>query len=363
MNFALQNLSANPGRSGHYLSEKVADEVYNVRSKAALFFGCEGAENVVFTLNCTHSINCVIKGVVGKGEHIVVSNLEHNAVMRPIKKIGASYTVAQVDDDDQKTVENFKNAIKPNTKLVFITGASNVTGRILPISKLGKMCKQNGVLFAVDAAQVAGILPINMREMNIDYLCIAPHKSLYAPMGIGVLICRKPLMNTIIEGGTGTDSLDFKQPLILPEGFESGTVNVPAIVGVGAGIDFVNKIGLEKIYKHEFSLLSTLYFDLLKNDNVVLYTKAPEFYKTAPVLPLNFKGCKSYALGKLLNEKGIAVRAGLHCAPTAHKSINTLPDGAVRVSFGVFNTIDETKRFSSILKDKKIIENLQKVID
>ncbi|MBQ4120286.1 MAG: aminotransferase class V-fold PLP-dependent enzyme [Clostridia bacterium] len=359
VNYALKNLSANPGRSGHDLSLKTADAIYGVRSKIAKFFGADGPENVVFTQNCTHAINCVIKGGVTIGEHIVVSNFEHNSVMRPLKKSKISCTVAKVEENLENTVENFKNAIKPNTKLVFVSGASNVTGKILPFREIGEICKKRGILFGVDGAQIAGVLPVNMQRDNIDFLCIAPHKGLYAPMGIGILICRKPLKNTIIEGGTGTDSYDFLQPLDIPEGFESGTVNVPAIMGVGAGIDFVEKLTLEKIYKHEFSLLEMLYKRLLQMDNILLYTKPPIFNENVAVLPFNLKGIDSYHLAEFLNSNGVAVRSGLHCAPTAHQAVNTDKNGACRVSFGVFNNKQEIERFCAILSDKKI-NKLQK---
>ena len=360
---SLNNLSANPGRSGHDLSIKVADEIYKTRNKIAEFFGADGAENVVFTQNCTHSINCVLKGVLKRGEHVIVSNLEHNAVMRPLTKIGTAYSVAEITEKDEETLRNFKRLIMPNTRLIFVTGASNVTGQILPIEKIGKLCKERRILFGVDAAQVAGILPINMQKMNIDYLCIAPHKSLYSPMGIGILVCRKPLFNTVIEGGTGTDSFDFSQPKILPEGFESGTVNVPVIMGLSAGVDFVKTVGIDKIYKHEFLLLSSLYNRLLKNKNIILYTSPPMFYKTAPVLCFNFNGLPSYKFAAILNENGFAVRAGLHCAPTAHKKMGTLESGAVRVSFGAFNSLNEVEKLVKLLSDNKFIEKMQKVIE
>jgi cysteine desulfurase family protein len=345
----LKNYSANPGRSGHDLSIKTADEIYKIRQKIAEFFGCESPEKVVFTLNCTHSINCVLKGVLKKGDHIIISNLEHNAVMRPLKKIKASYSVAEIKENTVDTIRNFEALIKPNTRLIFVTGASNVTGQILPINEIGKLCKRKGISFGVDAAQLAGISPMDMQKMNIDYLCIAPHKSLYAPMGIGVLICRKPIENTLLEGGTGTDSLDFLQPKILPEGMESGTLNVPAILGLGAGIDFVKKIGIENIFKHEFSLLERAYSGLSKLKNVSLYTPIPIFSKTAPVLPFNFAEYDSFKTASFLNQKGIAVRGGLHCAPTAHKTLGTLQKGAVRLSFGAFNTKNEVENFLKIL--------------
>ena len=358
VDFALKNLSANPGRSGYDISLKTADAVYKVREKISVFFGADGPQNVIFTQNCTHSINCVLKGVISKGEHIIVSNLEHNAVMRPLKKMGVSFSAVNVSDDISQTIENFKSAVQPNTRLVFVTGASNVTGRILPVAELGEICKKRGILFGVDAAQTAGVLPIDMKKMNIDFLCIAPHKSLYSPMGIGVLIARKPLKYTVLEGGTGTESLNFSQPLEIPEGFESGTINVPAIMGVSAGIDFVEKMGVQNIYKHEFFLLELLYKSLTENENIRIYTAPPKYTETAPVLPFNFKNTDSFKLGAYLNKNGIAVRSGLHCSPMAHKTINTENTGAVRVSFGAFNTKIEVEKLCDVLAYKKIAENL-----
>ncbi len=354
--YALKNLSANPGRSGHDLAFKAADEVYKARTKIANFFGANGAENVIFTQNCTHSINCVIKGAVSKGEHIVVSSLEHNAVMRPLKKSGFSYTVAEAGESTADCLENIKNAIKPNTSLVFVTAASNVSGQILPIREIGMVCKKRGVSFGVDAAQTAGVLPIDMKKDNIDFLCIAPHKGLYAPMGIGILICQRTLKNTIIEGGTGTDSVNFSQPNIMPEGFESGTVNLPGIMGTSAGIDYVERIGIKKIYKHEFSLLERLYERLINNPLIELYTKKPIFGEAVAVIPFNAKNCDCYRLGEFLNKNGIAVRSGLHCAPTAHKVIKAPLRGTCRVSISTFNTMQEIDKLSTVLLNKKIKE-------
>ena len=336
---ALKELSSNPGRSGHTPSLKAADAVYSVREKTAEFFGASGAENVVFTLNCTHSINCVIKGVLNKGEHAVTSSLEHNSVMRPLIKEEIPFDTAYVSlTDDRVTLREFERKIRPDTRLVICTGASNVLGKTLPIAEIGALCKDRGVLFAVDAAQIAGVIPINMGEMNIDYLCIAPHKGLYAPMGIGVLICEKPIENTIIEGGTGTNSAQLIQPESLPERLESGTVNVPEIMGLSAGIDYVKGIGIKKIYSHEMKLIRYLYKELSKNDRVQLYTPEPKDGAYAPVLSFNVYGKTSAEVSQYLNDKGIAVRGGLHCAPSAHRQIGTLERGAVRVSVAAFNT-------------------------
>ena len=350
---ALQKHSINPGRSGYRESINTAEEIYKVREKVASFFNCNEPQNVVFTPNCTQSINYVLKGVLNYGDHVVVSSLEHNAVMRPLLKKRNSYTVANVSSDDNVTVENFKKSIKPNTKLVFCTAASNVNGKILPLKKIGRICREKGVLFGVDAAQLAGVCKIDVKEMNIDFLCVAAHKGFYAPMGIGVLICEKNIPNTVIEGGTGTNSLEMSQPLQLPEKLESGTVNVPAIFGLSAGIDFVNKTGIEKIYNHEMELIQYIYKNLSFNPYVILYTPYPEKYDFAPVLSFNLKGLKSNETGDFLAKKDIAVRAGYHCAPMAHKQMNTLETGTVRISVSAFNSLKETDKFLYILNSQK----------
>ena len=358
VNNALINYSANPGRSGHALSVKCADEVYKTREKTANFFGADGAENVVFTLNCTHSINAVLKGVLKKGDHVVVSSLEHNSVMRPLKKLGINYDTFHVYRDDAKTLEDFKRKIKVNTKLVLTTGASNVTGKTVPIAEIGKVCKERGVYFCVDAAQIAGVSDINMQKMNIDYLCIAPHKGLYAPMGIGILICRKPIENTIIEGGTGTSSIDFSQPDILPEKLESGTLNMAGIMGVSAGIDFVKSIGINKIRQHEYELFNRLYNGLSQNKNITVYAENPDIYSYVPVLSFNFSGIPSSKAVSVLSEHGFALRGGLHCAPTAHKAIGTLPYGTVRASISVFNKPYEIESLITACKSEKILQKM-----
>ena len=348
---ALRELSANPGRSGHNASLKAADAVYSVREKIAELFGASGAENVVFTLNCTHSINCVIKGVLKKGDHAVTSTLEHNSVIRPLVKEEIPFDTAYVSlTDDGATLREFERKIRNNTRLVICTGASNVFGKTLPIAEIGALCRQRGVLFVVDAAQIAGVMPIDMRQMNIDYLCIAPHKGLYAPMGIGVLICEKPIENTIIEGGTGTNSAELVQPEGLPERLESGTVNVPEIMGLSAGIDYVNGLGIKKIYTHEMNLIRYLYKELSKNDRVQLYTPEPRDGLYAPVLSFNIYGKSSAEVSQYLNSKGIAVRGGLHCAPSAHRQIGTLDIGAVRVSVAAFNTSAEIESLIKAIK-------------
>ena len=351
--YALENYSANPGRSGHTLSVKTAEKVYETREKLSRLFNSDGAETVIFTQNCTHSINCVLKGILKKGDHCVISSLEHNAVVRPLVKTGISYSVATVSlTDDKKTVENFKEKIKPNTRLVLCMGASNVLGKILPIKEIGDICRSKGIVFCVDAAQTAGVIPIDMQKMNIDFLCIAPHKGLYAPMGVGVLIARKSLPNTIIEGGTGTNSIELHQPDALPERLESGTINVPAILGISAGVDYVERIGINKLYKGELGLIQSLYSNISNLNGLTLYTPFPKEGVYAPLLSFNVKGMDSSKAASLLSQNGIAVRGGLHCSPFAHRQIGTLENGTVRVSVSSFNNQREIEALTKILGAK-----------
>lgn len=352
--YSLTKLSANPGRGSHKLSIAAAEQIYLARKAVAQMFSAV-EENVIFTSGCTHSINMVLKGVLEKGEHIVISSLEHNAVVRPLTSMNADYSIAEVSLlDDEETLFNFEKAIKPNTKMIFCTAASNVTGKILPIEKIALLCKKRGLLFGVDAAQTAGVIPINMKKMGIDYLCIAPHKGLYAPMGVGILIARAPLNKTLIEGGTGSNSLSELQPVTLPDGFESGTPNLSGIMGISKGIEFVRNRGITEIYNHEIALCQYVYNNLSKNPEVILYTPFPQKNSFVGVLPFNLKGKSSEETATFLNENVIAVRAGYHCAPSAHRCINTLNTGAVRLSFSVFNSFFEAERLIAVLQRKNV---------
>ncbi len=338
---ALKNYSANPGRSGYKASLDAAIAVYKVREKTSDFFGSDGAEQVCFTANCTHSINFVLNGVLERGDHIIVSSLEHNAVMRPLHNLlklkGIDFDIASVDlFNSNNTVESFKKLIKPNTKMIFTTNASNVTGTVIPIKEIGEICRNKGILFGVDAAQSAGVLSINMKEMHIDYLCVAAHKGLFAPMGTGILIARKPINNITILGGTGSNSKEMLQPENFPERLESGTLSVPNIMGVGAGIDFLKSLGINKIYEKELSLTKYLY-EHLSNLGCSLYAPFPEKNLYIPVLSFNVKNKNSLEIADYLGKQGIAVRGGFHCAPYAHIAIKTEEIGAVRVSPSIYN--------------------------
>ena len=345
--------SANPGRSGHTLSQSTAISVYEVREKLKDMFSAPAVENVVFTLNCTHAINYVLKGLIKSGDRIVTSSFEHNAVMRPLEKLkkqGVHIDIAEsYPDDKEATVRSFSRLINTNTKLVICTAASNVIGLKMPIKEIGMMCKQFGISFCVDAAQLAGVCDINMKECNIDYLCIAAHKGLYAPMGTGVLITKDNRLDTIIEGGTGTASIMLDQPNDLPEMLESGTINVPGIIGLGAGIDFVKSKGFDKIYNHEMGLVKRLYKLLKSTPGVKLYTPEPDD-NYAPVLSFNINGLNSVDSASKLNSLGFATRAGLHCAPFAHKRIGTIESGTVRICPSVFTSGQDIDKFAAAVR-------------
>lgn len=351
VNTALTKICANPGRSGHAISLTAAEQIYKTRVKIANFFGVQNAESVIFTANCTESLNFVIKGVLKAGDTVLVSDLEHNAVMRPLTALGVNCETFETSlVDDEKTLENFKRKLIKNPKMVVCTAASNVLGKKLPIEEIGKICRNHGILFCVDAAQSAGIEEINCDKMGIDFLCIAAHKGLYAPMGIGILIANAPIEKTIIEGGTGTDSVNFLQPEMLPERFESGTVNLPGVMGVSAGIDFINKTGRDRIRQRENSLIRYIFKGLNQNKNALIYTPFFDENLYVPVLSFNLKNKGSLETAKLLNDRGIAVRAGLHCAPTAHKKIGTENIGTVRISPSFYNNISEAEYLLKTIK-------------
>lgn len=339
---AFTEFGANPGRSGYGMCLRTTQAVYHVRELAAELFGAPGPECVVFQPSCTQALNTVLKGVLKPGDHVVLSDLEHNAVTRPLEALksrGVTSTVACVTlGDNDATVDAFRKAIGPKTKLVVCAMASNVFGIRVPVERLAALAHQYGAKLCVDAAQGAGLIPIDMVASGIDYLCCAGHKGLYGPMGTGILLVRQPeeLLATLVEGGTGTQSRSFQMPDESPERYESGTLNVPGILGLGAGMEFVRRRGVERICQEELQKLQHLHSRLSRMKKVALYTPAPEQRWAVPVLSFNLKGVASERVGDFLAKGGIAVRCGLHCAPLAHEKFGTLETGTVRVSPSVF---------------------------
>lgn len=354
---SFRKYGANSGRGGHSAAMQSSQAVFEVREKVQEFFNAGEPENVIFTSGCTESLNTVIKGILKKGDHVVISSLEHNSVVRPLerlKKEGViTYDVAEVcEGDHDKTLDNFRKKFNGHTRLVVCTHGSNVFGLRLPVERLAALCHQYGIKICVDAAQTAGVLPIDVKGDCIDYLCLSGHKGLYGPMGIGVLIINcDTVPMPLKEGGTGSSSLSLEQPDFLPDRFESGTPNLPGICGLGAGIDFVKFKGTENILKHEMNFLSKVYKMLCQNDNIILYTQKPDLNYHVPVLSFNIKGKSSEETAAILNRRfNIAARAGLHCSPLAHISMGTENTGTVRICPSVFTDYSNCEFLIKALK-------------
>lgn len=341
---ALTEFGANPGRSGHRLSLKTAEAVYEAREKCASFFGAE-TENTVFMPNCTFALNTAIKGILPNGSHILCSDIEHNAVLRPIyacmKERGVSCSFVQTGNDDEATVREFERLMNRRTKAVVCTLAGNVTGRILPVGEIGKICQKRGICFIVDAAQGAGVLPIRLSD-GVNIICAAGHKGLYGPMGTGLMITDgKYRLNTLVEGGTGSASKELAQPEFLPDRFESGTINTAGAISLGAGIDFVQGRGIDAIRRHETAICQRFFEEMRKIPKVKLYSgEFDERY--APVIPFNIGELSSEEVSSRLSGLGFCLRGGFHCAYPAHKKIGTGEQGAVRFSPSAFSTMSET---------------------
>lgn len=352
--YAMKNYSFNSGRGGYRESVATAEKIYDVREKIGTLTGFP-SQNIAFTPNCTTALNMAIKGSVKRGDHIIISSLEHNAVSRPIAALAQkgiiTYDIAFPGTSVEETLYHFKRLIKKNTSLIVCTQASNVFGFIFPVAAIGKMCRENGIRFIVDAAQSLGVLKINGQENDIDILCAPGHKGLYGPMGTGFMAVRDDVfLDTIIEGGTGSASMNLSQPDFLPDRFESGTLNNSGIIGLGAGIDFVKSKGIDTIYSHELSMVQMIYKELDKMERVVLYTPFPLKDSYAPILSFNFDDYSSEKTASLLAEHGVAVRAGLHCAPLAHHTFHTEERGTVRLSPSAFTSWRECEIFLNTLK-------------
>lgn len=337
--------SANPGRSGHKMSLKTAEKVFNCRQKFKSFFNINDENNVIFTPSCTFSLNTVIKGLLKENDHIIISSLEHNSVLRPVEKLkqtkNVQHSIAEVDlYDNDKTIDNFRSKINEHTRLIVCTHASNVFGIRLPVERICALAHQYNIPFCLDSAQSAGVFDIDINNSNFDFVCCAGHKGLYGPMGIGVLIINnQKLLDTLIEGGTGSESSNPNVPVFNPDRFESGTLNIPGVIGLSAGLDFVQNKGIYNIAKSEIKLLKRLYHSLSDIKGVKLYTKEPDLNICAPVLSFSIKDTSSEEVSGFLNQKyNIATRAGLHCASLAHKFMGSEEFGTVRISPSYFTT-------------------------
>lgn len=350
VNNAVEMLGGNAGRGGHQLAARTSAAVFSSRETIAEFFGAE-AENVVFTLNCTSALNMAVKGIMHDGGHLIISGMEHNSVARPAaalaieKKIMLS--VADVYSNDEMTVDSFRNHIRPDTKAIVCTYASNVTGQLMPIKKIAELCKEKGICFIVDGAQVCGIIDVKLSD-GINILCTAGHKGLYGVTGTGLLITDgKYKIHPIIEGGTGSSSTGLKQPDFLPDSLESGTMNVLGAISLKSGIDFINRIGIERIRRHE-ERMCDIFINGLKNDKRIKIYRRNEC-EYVPIVSFNISGVPSEKTAQLLSEKGFCLRAGFHCAALAHSTLGT-DNGTVRFAPSVFSREKDVIRLVKTIK-------------
>jgi len=345
----LTQWGGNPGRGSHRLAMVAAEKIYDCRRVAADFFGAADAERVCFTLNTTHGLNTVIKGLLRPGDHVLISDLEHNAVYRPIYKLAKegriTYDIfrSMTGDplrNDTRICAGIARLLRPNTRMVICTQTSNICSATLPIRRIGAFCRRHGILFAVDGAQSAGHEPISVDEMQIDALCVPGHKGLYGPQGCGMVILGKDItLDTLTEGGNGVDSLAGDMTVDLPERYEAGTLPTPAIAGLCEGIRAVSALGLDTVTQHERTLYRTARTLLSEIPAVELYV--PEY--EGSTLLFNVRGMSAEEVGNRLNEQGFCVRSGYHCAPLAHRTLKTPEGGAVRVSFGMYNRLSEVE--------------------
>lgn len=338
----------NPGRSGHELSLYSARAVYNCREAICSFLNFNHPENVVFTYNTTYALNMAIKGLMDDGGEIVISNLEHNSVLRPVSDLShsgrdISFKVFDALGCDDEVITNFENTLSPETKMCVVTMCSNVTGKILPYKRIGEICKKRGIKLIFDAAQCAGLIPIDLSAFYFSAVCFAGHKSLCGIMGTGFCVFSpdtEPL--PIILGGNGVESISQFQSGPLPERLESGTVGVPGIIALHEGIKHITSAGLGHIGEKCSYLESRLTSGLLQTENITLYGRCRD--KVSTVL-FSIGKVPSEKVSAYLSEKSICVRAGLHCAPLAHEALGTTDTGAVRVSISHFNTGEDIDLF------------------
>jgi cysteine desulfurase family protein len=353
--FARQSL-ANPGRAGHKMAlaaERTLDEGRHLLNQ--LFHG-KGPERFVFTLNCTDALNMAFKGVLEDGDHVVTTDLEHNSVSRPLRalELAGRITLTRVRADGGGTIDldDVRKALTPRTRLVALTHASNVLGTVQPVAEVGRVCREHDLLFLVDAAQTAGVLPIDVQAMQIDLLALPGHKSLLGPTGTGALyVGPRARPRAWREGGTGGDSSSETQPRELPHFLEGGTPNVLGVAGLIAGIRHVTEQGLEKIHAHETALVERLCRRL---DEMGGYTIFGHRDHSRHVGTLSFKSeaLPASELGGILDQAfDVAVRPGLHCAPYVHRSLGTFPEGTVRVSPGPFNTEADIDHLAAALAE------------
>lgn len=340
-------IGGSPGRSGHQRSLDAGRIILEAREALAELFGCNDSLRIAFTKNATEALNIALSGILNPDDHVITSSMEHNSVMRPLRYLeaqGVKLSVVSCSADGILDPEDVRAAIRPRTRLLVVTHASNVTGTIQPFAELGEIARRHGILFCVDAAQTAGALPIHVNEMAIDLLAFSGHKSLFGPQGTGGLYVREGLekqLRPLMTGGTGSRSEFEGQPDFMPDKYESGTPNTIGLAGLGAGVRFVLAEGVEAIRSKEEGLTTRFLAGLAALPGVTVYGPPDAANRTA-VVSFNIAGVSPSAAALELDEHfGILCRPGLHCAPAAHRTIGTFSQGTIRFGFGYFNREEE----------------------
>lgn len=344
------NQMASPGRGGHQPAMKAADVAFACREEVASLFHIDDPEQVVFTMNATHALNIAIKTLVKPGANVVISGWEHNAVTRPLHAIeGISIKIASAPMfDPVATIEAFSRALTPEVDVAIFTHVSNVFGFILPIREIAALCRQRGIAFIVDASQSAGCIELDVQALGAAFVAMPGHKGLMGPQGTGILLCNQ-MPQPLMEGGTGSESIQQRMPAFLPDRLEAGTHNIPGIAGLLEGVRFIRKKGVERIHQYENQLIQAMGTGLCDIPGVQVFL-AQDPAQQAGVLSFRVSAMDCEELGGILGQKNVAVRTGLHCAPTAHASANTLETGTVRASVSPFNQHQEIERFLKILR-------------
>ncbi|MFQ5867333.1 MAG: aminotransferase class V-fold PLP-dependent enzyme [bacterium] len=342
----IRRWGANPGRAGHRMAVGAERIIEETRYQTARFFGIKDHHRIIFTLNCTDSLNIGIKGLLKKGDHVITTYLEHNSVSRPleglVKKEIITVTRVSHNEDGFIDLEELSKAFTPQTRLVVVVHGSNVIGSLQPIGEIGKISKKRDTIFMVDAAQTAGVIPIDVERDNIDLLAFPGHKALLGPPGTGGLYVGPRVdLEPWREGGSGVDSESELQPEELPFKLEGGTTNTVGVAGLGEGITFIQKEGIEKIRQHEMELTKYLLEKLSGMRKVKIYG-SQDGEKRIGTVSFNIGELSPAEVGAIMDESfGIACRTGLHCAPYTHKKLGTFPEGTIRFSLGYFNTREE----------------------
>ena len=364
----IENGAFNINRGSYEGAYEAGSAVLDTREMLKDLFNCPNSKNVVFTPSVTYSLNFFIKGFLKPGDHVLVTSVEHNAVMRPLvqmEKLGVEFDAVPCDEEGGVTADDFRAYIKENTKAIITTHASNVCGTIIPIEEIGALCKEKGLVYAVDTAQTAGILNIDMQKANIDFLAFTGHKGLLGPQGIGGFIASdklEGLIYPIISGGTGSLSDSEEIPDFLPDRFESGTLNLPGIIGLHQALVYLKEAGIDNMRKEKMEI--TKYFlDQVKEIDGVKVAGKKTVEGRLGVVSIDFEGFDNSIVSFYLSSKyKIMTRVGMHCAPRAHKTLKTFPQGTVRFSFSHFNTKEEVdiciNAIKTILSDLRQGEDL-----